>query len=223
MKLPFDKTYCLHLVEAKDRYESTIRQFEAMGILDDIEYWYTCRRPFAKNLYQLLPSIQTELYDDVKRRNDNIYESVFNCSLEHYTIIKTSYERGLNSIAIIEDDISFFIDKDRFEYMISNIPSDYDVIQFHNQQRSRQRYLEEQLNIANLDKYVKVNNIDYWFSSTMFYALNRNGMKHFIELHDEHDLLIADHPFRYIDTSKYNFYLSPCEFCRSGLKSTYVK
>lgn len=48
MTLPFDKIYCIHLVESKDRYNNLMNQFTKLNIQDQVDIWWTCKRDISK-------------------------------------------------------------------------------------------------------------------------------------------------------------------------------
>jgi hypothetical protein len=41
MKLPFDKIYCIHLVEAGYRHESVLEECKKINLENEINFWYT--------------------------------------------------------------------------------------------------------------------------------------------------------------------------------------
>lgn len=183
MKLPFDKCYCLHLVEATDRYDNCVNQFNKLGILNQVDFWWTCKRSISTKVGNFLTELHTPFYNGIYKCNENVYSGVFNCSLEHYTIVKQSYLRGYNSILIIEDDIFFNEDINYIEDIFNNLPEDYDVIKFYSMYVFNNYYIDQQNKISHVNKHF-TNNI-FGICSTKMYALSRNGMKMLIEKYDE--------------------------------------
>lgn len=209
MKLPFEKAYCLHLAEANERYESSKSEFKKVGILDQVDYWWTVKRPFISKCADKFPELKDKYYDQYLEINPNVYNGVFNCAYEHYNIIKQAYIRGIESIIIFEDDVYFYVDENKFESIMNNIPNDFDIIQFHDSKRwYNDQYDQVQYNIKNNDitQFIKTNN-DYYKLSTLCYALSRKGMKEVIDIHDKLGLTIADRVFNLIDIAKFNYYV----------------
>ena len=98
MKLPFDKVYCLHLATDTDRYEYCQKLFSKLGISDQVNYWWTTKRKISNIIGASLKTFKTEYYEYVYRINPTVYGSLFNCTLEQYTIVKQAYERGFENI-----------------------------------------------------------------------------------------------------------------------------
>ena len=195
MKLPFDKIYCLHMAENEIRYQNMMSEFEHLGIKDQVEIWWTCKRKISTEIGNSLESLHTIFYNYKRRKNEDVYGAVFNCSFEHYTIIKQAYLRGLNSILILEDDISFNknISNEKIHDIFANIPEDYDIVKFYNEQIDKDESDNQFSFISN--KSIHVYNYSL---SSLCYALSNNGMKKYIEKMDE-KFEIAD---RILDTLK---------------------
>lgn len=204
-KLPFDKIYCLHCLEYPDRFESSQNTFKELNILNNVEYWYTVKRPISNICGNKILSLHSGYYDNIRAFNPNVYGGVFNCALEHYNIIKTSYLRGFNNILIFEDDISTNINKNEFKFVLNNLPNDYDFITFNNDMHrnnlSLKTYYEKYKTL-----FIKHTNIfNKFINSTCCYALNRNGMKFYIDFNDRL-FSYADKFWMFIDKSIYNLY-----------------
>ena len=186
MKLPFDKIYCLHITERQDRFEFSKEEFIKMGIYDDVDYWWTCHHPYTKEIHSFL--LNNNIF-----RTDNPYnrESAYNCARNWYEVIKTSYLRGYEHILCIEDDIKFNISKEDFEKFMKRIPDNYEVIRFG--------YLDGHIFKNNECFYIQ----DYskFIYGNQMFALNRSGMKYYIDYMDEH-YGEADFPFACIDYIK---------------------
>ena len=133
MKLPFDKIYCLHLSEDKERENQIKKQFKFLGITKQVDIWWTCKRDISNKIGKMITSLHTKFYNTYSKNNNKLYGNVFNCSFEHYSIIKQAYMRGFNNILIIEDDVVFNRDKEKIQYIMNNIPDDYDIIKFFNE------------------------------------------------------------------------------------------
>ena len=173
MLTKFDKIYVIHLAERPYRYESMMTEFQNIGIEEKVEVWWTCKREISNQIGDNIKTLRTSFYEQKRQLCENVYGSVFNCSLEHYTIIKQAYLRGFESILIMEDDISFIKDKSFFEKCVELMPHDYDIVKFHNT-----RAINRDIDTI---KYIKSN---FYVHSTLCYALSRRGMQLLIEEYD---------------------------------------
>jgi len=210
MKLPFDKIYCLHLSEDKDREIQIKKEFRFLGITKQVEIWWTCKRNISNKIGKLLSTLHTAFYNEYSEGNDSLYGNVFNCSFEHYSIIKQAYLRGFKNILIIEDDILFNRDKEKIKYILNNIPSDYDIIKFFNE-FTNDLYNNKPIQFINDKTDLKPYTI-----SSLCYAISRNGMKIYIEEMDK-KFRIADVILDELKNNEnINFYcLSQNDFCSS--------
>ena len=107
MKLSFDEVYCLHVAENSDKYNLMMSEYERVDIKDQVKIWWTVKRKISTQIGNSIDTLHSIYYDNIKRANKNVYGAVFNCALEHYTIVKQAYLRGLNTILVLEDDIKF--------------------------------------------------------------------------------------------------------------------
>lgn len=198
MRYPFDKIYCLCLSENKSRYQKVIDEFKRVEMYDQLNIWWTCKRKISSVVAEYIPSLHSGYYDFYKRFNKEVYGTVFNCSYEHYSIIKSSYERGMERILICEDDIKFIDNKNVVQKAFTELPSDFNIIKFCNEFNGRQSYLEKYNNQNDLFQSITWNAKN---TSTACYALDRKGMKFLIDNQDEL-FKIADYPFKNLKSSK---------------------
>lgn len=218
MKLPFDQVYCLCLSDNLNRYKRSLKEFKRVGIDRQIHYWWTCKRSFSNRYAEMTPSLRTIYYDQVSFSRPNCYGNVWNCAVEHYDIIKTSLQRGFEHILIFEDDISFTASDDYFWAAIDNIPQDYDVLLFHNNERIKYHaytfkpYMEEYKG-----KFFKTENPadKWWQTGTMMYALSKRAMEYIINLNDTEGLRYSDYFLSVINRQKYNIYEPYCKLVES--------
>ena len=111
----------------------------------------------------------------------------------HYNIIKTSYERGFNSILICEDDVNFIDNKNTILDVFNRIPKDYDIIKFYN--LCDTDYFEKDLKITTYKKINYILQNRGGLGSAMIYALSRNGMKIYIDYVETYGLMVSDDIF----------------------------
>lgn len=223
MKLPFDKIYCLQLAENKDRYIESKKQFANVGILDQVEYWWTCRRSFSHDCSTVLPNLHSTFYDMMYQQNPNTYASVFNCAIEHYTMIKQALIRGFEHILIFEDDVTFTVNQSQFDIAIQNIPVDYDLILFQNNHRlmySENTFYEQTPD--QLARYVRIEHPKHRWpqQGTMAYALSKYLMQWIIEYSDQYGLSYSDRFLYEIDRQRFVIYEPACKIVEPKGNST---
>lgn len=164
MKLPFSETWMISLVERPDRYEKMKKQFDYFKW--DVKEHRTVIHPWCKEII--------ENFNESKKGRFK-YPNAFSCTREHYTLIKSAYLRGLDSICIIEDDCSFIKDISVWKEYFNNLPDDWDILRICCMRgRTEQNIIEE--NYQNL--FWSPVSVKMW--GTGCYALNRNGMKYML-------------------------------------------
>lgn len=182
MKHKFDEIFVVHLANCYDRYEVFTKEFERIGITPTI--WWTTKHPWSTKISDIFKdSIKDNYYDKIfNDGNEEVYGNVYNCTLAHYDIIKTSYERGLNRILICEDDIKFCENLEIIEWYFNNFPDDFDVIKY----------------VSSYNIYTNnigfTTNVKYDNYNTLCYCLSRKGMKYYIDFIDNY-FTAADIPF----------------------------
>lgn len=170
LTLPFDKIYLINLVECESRLFDMMNQFEYLGIKDDIELFQTCKHP------------HTELIKNSFNNSSKGYfnvASAFNCTREHYTIIKRAYLNGLNSIMIIEDDCQFLNKIDVLQKYFDNLPDDWDILRINCLRGSTEENYFKEKDILWDKQFIGI-----W--GTGCYALSRKGMKYIIDSLDNY-------------------------------------
>lgn len=194
MKLPFEKIYCLHILDAKERYGSVINECNKIELENEVNFWYTCKKPINLTIGNNIESLYTSYYNEKAKKNEYTYGAVFDCAYNHYSIIKQAYMRGINSILIFEDDI-LFNNTNILKNIINNMPNDYDVLKFHNQFCDRKNI------IVNNSFFQLIDNPDKYYHSTLCYALSRKGMEAVINEY-ESNLVAADIVLNNITSNK---------------------
>lgn len=223
IKLPFDKCYCLHLSEASDRYENLINEFNNLGIKDKVEIWWTSKKPINIVIGNNIESLKTEYYERLYKQNKNIYSRVFDCAYNHYSIIKQAYERGLNNILIIEDDIYFNKNKNIINNIFNIMPNNYKMIRFY----TTYNYFETNKNNNKEISYITRDD-EYFYemcNSSLCYALSNEGMKIVIDEYEkcfqQPDVILNNICWNYslndnIYILKYNL------LCNPGFNKSYI-
>lgn len=207
-----DAIYCLHCAENEDRYIRMQSQFKKIGLEDKVTWWWTCYRDISNKVGDLLTEMHTDAYDDMRKNSDSVYGRVFNCAFEHYTIIKSSYLRGMNNILIFEDDIEFCGDKQWFEQVLSKVPYDYDICKLFYGWGPVD-------NITSFD--TDIFERKFVPSSTVAYMMNRIGMKAYINSANE-QFRCADLNFLGVDTNSVNFYVNKYQIIKLSNTQTTI-
>lgn len=176
----FDKIYVIHCAENQKRMNNINMQIEQSGI--DLDIWWTCYHPHSNTMMNGM------ILSNTVYRASNGRE--LNLAREFYSIIKTSYLRGMNRILIFEDDFHLMKTENIKEF-VDNIPQDFDIIQFS---------ILAELNMFSVDKLEKeLDNGNYFVPmdfgawSNCGLALSRNAMKYFIDYIDK-NFTAADIP-----------------------------
>lgn len=207
LHLPFDEIYCLNLVERTDRYEQQKIQYEYLGISNNIIFYRDVTHPFVNDISSFLR----------KNKIGCLFGAAFNCTRNHYTIIKSAYLRGVTSIMIIEDDNQFYKDPDILQKYFDNLPEDWEILRVN---CLRGKGEDAQFNRSgNTDKLWGIVETAIW--GTGCYALSREGMRKMIEWIDSRYDAI-DVPLFYYWESKIKMYIPklPLGLCIPELSGT---
>jgi glycosyl transferase family 25 len=73
----FDKIYCINLKKRPDRWEKSLKEFEKLGIVDDV----------------------------IKFDAIDIQPGIIGCTKSHYEIVKLAKKDGCKNVLIFEDDL----------------------------------------------------------------------------------------------------------------------
>ena len=177
---PFEECHLVNLVERPDRLEYMMNQFKKLGCETEITLHRAVKHPQIA---------MERMMDGLNNENNNhstylshidVPHSTAGCH-EQYTIIKSAYLRGLESVMIIEDDCGFIKDRSVLEEYFNNLPNDWDVLRINCLRGPKtQEYINDYK-----DKY------NYWFPQVnclygaAAYALSRKGMKHMLDWYDQ--------------------------------------
>lgn len=187
----FDKIYVIHCVENNERLKNIEFQQKESGL--NLDIWWTCYHPWSNQI--------VNGFILTNRCRYLINGAEFNLTREFYTIIKTSYLKGLNHILIFEDDFNLM----KNEYLndfLEHMPNDFDIIQFS---------ILANTNMCDYEELEKLYEDDVYFIKPNFgaysncgLALSRKGMKYFIDTIDK-EFLAADIP-AFEDTNKIKWF-----------------
>ena len=112
--------------------------------------------------------------------------------LAQYTIIKQSFDAGLNKILILEDDNYFLKNIDKWDEVLSNMPKDWDVMKFTgfkfhfdetDEPSDKPLTLTKDLMYNRIFRKIDFNKDDdkYWVCSMSAIGFNRKAMEVFIK------------------------------------------
>lgn len=104
----------------------------------------------------------------------------FACAIAHYSVIKSTYELGYESLLVMEDDIRFLNDISLIKKIVRLLPRDYDYAQFE-RAKPYEMPMSEWLSLKN-----ETHKNTYWIPFRNMrgggcYALSRNAMKCIID------------------------------------------
>lgn len=166
MKLPFEEVWLLNLVERPDRLDKMRKQFDHLGWKDQVQEVKAVIHPFCGIIQQCFNQLKVGFLNS---------PNAFSCTREHYTLIKSAYLRGINSICIIEDDVSFHKSLELWEDYLCSIPSDWDILRLCSLRgRPEEEKLEKVPNI-------KWSSVFSGMWGTGCYALSRKGMEYMMK------------------------------------------
>lgn len=165
----FDYVGVICFTGYQDRIKELMPELERIGLREKVHlHWDT---PSA---------FRDKLFAAVKKTSFCSKGGCFNMAVQHYTVIKTAYELGCNSILVLEDDVRFLNDLSLLDEMLEAIPLNYDHLMF-----DRNKLTDTELtSFANLTDEQKRNKwIEFSVAgSTGCYAMSRRGMRRYIEL-----------------------------------------
>lgn len=163
----FDRIFCIHYVEYKERKSCIERELQRIGIVDSgiFEWRYTYRNEFERTLAVRL-----------KVNPQALIGSLF---LETKRIIAESRHKGYRRILIIQDDAMFLKDTKDIADIVSKIPLDANVIQFDKRTDGWQPRIDkwhELVKPARVNEhYVRADGNIFWGGAC--YALTLKGME----------------------------------------------
>ena len=173
-KLPFEETWLVSLAERPDRYNTMRERIDKLGW--DVKDFRVVMHPSSDFIAKKLGSDLGGIGFSIQNGN------IFNCAREQYTIVKSAYLRGVETLAILEDDASFLNSPVAWEEYLNNLPADWDILRFNT---LRGKDVEIYCQSRPTEKYwVKQPMYNMVFGAA-FYVMNRKGMKYLIDSTDK--------------------------------------
>lgn len=191
MKLPFSETWLINLVSRPDRYEKMRKKIEYFGW--DVKDHRTVIHPWCGDIAMSF---------NISRKGYLNSPNAFSCTREHYTLIKSAFLRGLDSICVMEDDASFYVHLPVWQDYLNNLPTDWDILRLCSLRGKKEQEIIE-TNYSN-SLWAPVNT-GMW--GTGCYALNRRGMEYMINSIDSFMQPIDLPLFRYNSNQDIKHYL----------------
>lgn len=181
----FGHIYVLTMSNRQDRRDMMNAQFDAMGIPRPdthpaIRWFYGT--PFPHN----------GLIADAFNRSGKgrfTKPNEYDCSRNHYSIVRICYDLGFERCLVIEDDVLFPRDMSLLASFIRSVPEDFDVIQgggFTTDKRILPFLGKDK------DKWFRHKHVGLWNAS--FYGLSRRGMEFYMAFMDKIKFWVADGP-----------------------------
>jgi len=186
-----DAAYVINLAERKDRRDFMSWQFKQLGIDESSVTWHTSvLHPFNDVLINGFNAWSQKKHGFFTKPNE------ISCLYEHYTAIKKSWLQGMEKILVMEDDICFLRDNEKFTKMLDKLPESCDIAQ--GDAFCANPHLAEALDKS--QAWSKHDSIGVWNAS--FVILSRKGMKFYIDFIDQF-FSAADMPY-YIAAQAYS-------------------
>ena len=178
----FDHIFVLTLSSRLDMRDAILNQLKNIGydqnIYSNLELFYATPFPYNK-------TIAIELNESLNCRFS--FPNEFDCARNHYSIVKRSFDLGYEHILIMEDDIRFLKDQNKFIEYLDAIPEDFDILQFSCYCKNEK--LDKYLNCEDL--WFKHDDVGCW--TTAMYALSRKGMQYYLTFMNK-QFSVADMP-----------------------------
>ena len=184
----FQHIFLLNLSTRNDRLDLMIKQLKDFGLPEnfrqsDLDIRYTV--PFKKYNSIMMHVLNQNKLGKLTKPNE------YDCTHNHYSMIKQAYDKGYDYCLIMEDDIRFYSNKDVWEDYLEYIPKDFDIIQFggFTADPNIRKYLIDYKEMRPM--WFKHPDVPVWNAS--MYALSRKGMEYYIEFIDKF-FWVADGP-----------------------------
>lgn len=217
--------WCLNCVDHQERTKFITNEFDKLGILNNVEFYYNTKISWFTGLSNHIPTIHTPYYDGIKINKTDVYGNVLSCLINWYNIMKISLIRNYEYIMCFEDDVKFCIDRNKLDYILQNLPENFDVIKFWHSEigyrKNGKRYLRY-INSNNIQQYNYQN--DLWTNKpsipgNCWFAYSRKAIMRWLNNCNKY-LRVADQNI-YYDDNDLNWYYNSYKLCEvDTMKST---
>lgn len=210
--------WCLHCEDHIERKGHIRQQFNNLGVLDKVEFYYTTKGDWLSKVAESIPTIHTAYYNKYKVNNPNIYGNVLSCLIGWYNIMKISLIRNYKYIMCFEDDIKFLINRQQLDNILLYLPKDFDIIKMYHS--CELLYIKD--GCAYVDYNLKEipiynNEVDNLFTknkciiNNCWFIYSQNAIKKYIENINKY-INVADRNINY--TNNLNWYYNNYQFCQ---------
>ena len=180
----FQHIFLLNLSTRMDRRDLMIKQLRDFGLLElytQEELDIRTTVPFLKYNKIMMHVLNQNKLGRLTRPNE------YDCTHNHYSMVKQAYDQGYDYCLIMEDDIRFYLGKEEWRLYLEHIPEDFDILQFggFTADPRIKDYMDES------KWWVKHPTVPVWNAS--MYALSRKGMEYYLEFIDKF-FWVADGP-----------------------------
>lgn len=210
--------WCLHCEDHIERKGHIRQEFNNLGVLDKVEFYYTTKGDWLSKVAESIPTIHTAYYNKYQINNPNIYGNVLSCLIGWYNIMKISLIRNYKYIMCFEDDIKFLINRQQLDNILLYLPKDFDIIKMYHS--CELLYIKD--GCAYVDYNLKEipiynNEVDNLFTknkcviNNCWFIYSQKAIKKYIENINKY-INIADRNINYTDDDL-NWYYNNYQFC----------
>ena len=193
----YDKVVCICLKEREDKYKYALAQFIKHDI--QVEFY----RPVIPGYAFKLVELYADKYNIIEKHHllfNKQFPNELGAMQSHYTVIKSAFLDGAQSIFVFEDDCAFHKDWETLlPKYFSTIPEDVDGVLLY----SYMANFEPQ-NVRVRPRWTK------GFASWSFlaYGLNRRAMEGYIKLQDSQPMIADKASWVMMTHLGFNFYVA---------------
>ena len=185
----FDKIFVLTMSSRRDRQTGIFNMLKSIGYdpenishLRKLETVYATPWPYNE--------VITYYMNRAFSRKCFTKPNEYDCTRNHYGIIRRSLDLGYEKILVIEDDVRF-LKPEYLSKMIEGIPENFDIVRFNGFTASQSAFNFIVCYNQGVS-YIKNPATNLW--TTGCYGLSRKGMEYYIHYINER-LAVADYPF----------------------------
>ena len=111
----FDRKTLLTFTGYQNRVEDVVSEISRVG-MNDVNVQWQFPNPF-----------ESVLIGNLRHKKGLDLPGYMNCTMGHYSAVKTAYHLGLKTCLIMEDDIAFLKDVDEIRTIVNALPEDFDI------------------------------------------------------------------------------------------------